>query len=127
MNSDDSSPTSAPPRSGVIKLVVKRNVPSLNILFKMNPWQRAKEKHATQMAVLDSIKKECVLNSVFTELDSSTPTTSAQSILSTAYDTLVSYLTTDHKTSTSGFDKKQLLRSLKKELKLKSHQSKQAP
>lgn len=81
-----------------IKLDVRHPVPSLNNLFDVGPWGRMKEKKETQIKVLDAIKRECVLQSVLTDLDKSTQTISVQSILSTAYDTLALFMTTGRKT-----------------------------
>jgi hypothetical protein len=39
-----------------IKLVVRRRVPSLNVLFAMSHWQRTKEKNATQAAFKSALR-----------------------------------------------------------------------
>src|SRR5689334_16104469 len=84
-----------PTGSPIIKLVVYHPVPSLNRLFNMNRWQRQKEKRITQAALLLAL---CP-----TEQGFSTQTTFVQSILSTAYGTLDSYMMTEHKTLTSKY------------------------
>lgn len=76
-----------------IKLVVRHRVPSLNELFRMNPWQRRKEKQETQSAMLSAY-------GAF-DHDFATRTIFAQNTLSTACDTLARFLTTAHKTSHS--------------------------
>lgn len=140
MNSSDSSQGQASPPEGATKprkpvhnlpceinLFIRKKVPSLNILFKMNPWDRSKEKRAMQMALLDAIamaKEEYQSQLRACSPDLSTRITPALSTCSMAYDTLVSYLKTDHKTSTSGFDKSKLLRSKRRALELRLHQSK---
>lgn len=74
-----------------LKIVVWRKLPSLNALFAMGHWQRSKEKSETQTALLSALQ--------LSGSGSSIQITVAQSILSTAYDTLACYLTTDRKTS----------------------------
>lgn len=125
MNSADSSrpPVILPPEG--IRLEIRRNVPSLNILFKMNPWERAKEKREMQMAVLDSIGRwRDELRSLLpvTEPGRLIQITCALSMASTAFATLQSYLMTDRKTSTSGSSKSKLTKDLMKKLSLQFHQ-----
>lgn len=121
MNSESISPAQALQRFGEIKLTIRRKVPSLNILFKMNPWERSAEKKEMQAALLEAIARardESLSQSHATSQGHSTQTTWPASTLSTAYDMLACWLTTDHKTSTSGFDKRKLIREAKKKLKL---------
>ena len=129
MNSENTSPEQAIRLCGEIKLTIHRKVPSWNIILKMSPWERSSEKRDSQMALLDAIKRAIDLES-----SSPTPSTSPdlltrkiarQNFLQTAYDTLLRYEMTDHKTSTSGLDKSKLLRDLKKKLKLRLHQRNQ--
>ena len=53
-----------------IKIVVRHPVPSLNRLFAMNPWQRRREKLATQAAFASALSAS--------GLDSATQTTFAR-------------------------------------------------
>ncbi len=45
-----------------IRLVVRHCVPSLNRLFAMNPWQRRREKLATQAAFASAWSSGCGMN-----------------------------------------------------------------
>lgn len=76
-----------------LKLVVKYKVPSLNRLFAMNHWQRAKERRKAHVALMYALMR--------TGHGSSILTTSARNRLLMGYGTLVSYLATGHKTSNS--------------------------
>ena len=89
-----------------LTLNVYHPVPSLNKLFAMGHWQRKKEKEATQRAVLSALQ---VAESGF-----STQTTLPPSILSTACDTLASYMTTARQISYTKSLKKKLKRKTKK-------------
>lgn len=81
-----------------LKLVVHYKVPSLNRLFKMNHWQRAKERSKAHLALLSALSP--------TEPSYLTQTTSAQKALSTAFDTLALYLMTGPKTLSSVWHKR---------------------
>lgn len=54
-----------------LRLIVRRPVPSLNVIFKMQHWGWAKEKRSTQAAFLSALQ--------VTANDSSIPITSVQS------------------------------------------------
>ena len=85
-----------------MKIVVNYKTPSLNRLFDMNHWDRHQERRKAHAELLFGLRAIAV--------NFSTPTTSSveQSICSTAYDTLASYLATART--------KSLLRSAKSKL-----------
>ncbi len=76
-----------------IKLVVHYRVPSLNALFKLNHWQRAKERKKAHLALLSALGLSAI--------GYLTPTTSAQNRSLTASATLASYLVTGQMISSS--------------------------
>lgn len=90
MNSDGDSLEPAPAPSDVIKLVVRHPVPSLNRLFSMTPWDRHREKKATQAAFMFAL-------SAFGN-NSLTLTTFVRNSSLTVSAMLDSYETTEHKT-----------------------------
>ena len=49
-----------------IKLVVRHPVPSLNRLFAMNPWQRRREKLATQAAFASALSASALDSAIQT-------------------------------------------------------------
>lgn len=87
-----------------LKLVVKYRVPSLNRLFAMNHWERAKERRKAHLALLSALSP--------TDTRYLTQTTSAQRALSTAYGTLALYLATGRKTSNSRSRKRGVTRKM---------------
>ena len=76
-----------------LRLVVRHPVPSLNRLFAMNPWQRRREKLATQGAFASALSAS--------GLDSAIQTTFARNILSIASATRGSSPTTHRSASRS--------------------------
>ena len=49
-----------------IRLVVRHPVPSLNRLFAMNPWQRRREKLATQSAFASALSASALASAIQT-------------------------------------------------------------
>src|SRR6266446_10128875 len=79
-------------RPDSLRLIVRHKVPSLNVLFSMNPWQRRKEKIATQHALLSALKVSAGASSI--------PITCAENFLSMLSGTLQQFLGTEKKIST---------------------------
>lgn len=48
------------------KLVVRHSIPSLNVLFRMNPWQRREEKLKTQAAFLRGLESQAIADAYLT-------------------------------------------------------------
>jgi len=82
-NTESKSSFSYPATPYQFTLVVRYPVPSLNRLFSMTHWNRQREKRKTQAALLSALSP--------TAADFSTRITYVQSILSTAFATLLSF------------------------------------
>lgn len=84
-----------------IKIVVRYQVPSLNTLFAMNPWQRRRERMNCHRILLLELHESYTFQLRRTGRDQLTPTISqeAANIWWTAYDTLRSYMETARRTS----------------------------
>lgn len=62
---------------GEIRLTVRHNVPSLNRLFAMNPWQRKKEKEKTQAAFMSALQVSGLGSAILTTFARNTSSTAS--------------------------------------------------